>query len=293
MTVFTGADAIKEFLDEFDQWLTESVTVYLLGGSAMTVQGLKDQTEDIDIALGVTAEFEHVYQALQAEGFVVMDEPTKSFEGVGKTVELYHSNRGFRIDLFDRQILGKVRITKRMQDRADEFWTGKHATTYVLADEDMFLLKAVSGGDLGSGRRRDIEDMRTYAQRGLTYELICEEIEQQRPFNMAATETRHIRDRSHPLFAIETAVQSLSGLPHTFTDRVEEFATELEVEYVILRAVEDGIQTPDRIEDRVFSNVRALAEDDDTTVSTAMDRLVRKRVIERDGNELRLRDDSD
>jgi len=36
----------------------------------------------------------------------------------------------------------------------------------------MFLLKAVSGGDLASGRRRDIEDMRKYAQRGLDYELI-------------------------------------------------------------------------------------------------------------------------
>ena len=42
----------------------------------------------------------------------------------------------------------------------------------------MFLLKAVSGGDLGSGRRRDIEDMRVYAQRGLTYEAILEEIEE-------------------------------------------------------------------------------------------------------------------
>lgn len=36
MTVFSGGQAIKEFLSEFDNWLSESVTVYLLGGSAMT-----------------------------------------------------------------------------------------------------------------------------------------------------------------------------------------------------------------------------------------------------------------
>jgi len=42
-TVFKGGEAIKEFLEEFDSWLSESVTVYLLGGSAMTVRGLKDQ----------------------------------------------------------------------------------------------------------------------------------------------------------------------------------------------------------------------------------------------------------
>lgn len=90
MTVFSGEDAIKEFFAEFDGWLSESVNVYLLGGSAMTVQGLKDQTEDIDLAFAVTTEFEHVYHVLQQNGFEVMDEPTESFDGVGKTIELRH-----------------------------------------------------------------------------------------------------------------------------------------------------------------------------------------------------------
>jgi len=61
MTVFTGSEAITEFLEELDSWLSEPVDVYLLGGSAMTIRGLKDQTEDIDLALGVVSEFEHVY----------------------------------------------------------------------------------------------------------------------------------------------------------------------------------------------------------------------------------------
>ncbi len=44
MTVFRGSEAVKAFLDEFDSWLSESVTVYLLGGSAMTVQGVNYPT---------------------------------------------------------------------------------------------------------------------------------------------------------------------------------------------------------------------------------------------------------
>lgn len=294
MTVFSGEDAIREFLAEFDEWLSESVNVYLLGGSAMTVHGLKDQTKDIDLALGVTTEFEHVYHVLREQGFEVTGEPTASFEGVGKTVELHHPERGFRIDLFERQVVGKVWITERMHDRATEFWVGEHAMAYVLSDEDMFLLKAVSGGDLGSGRRRDIEDMRTYAQRGLTYELILREIEEQRPFNTGSTEARQIRDRSHPLFAIEMAVQSLSGLPPSFADRVSEFATEFEVEYVVLGAVADGLQSPDTIGERVLSNVRALSIDDGEAVSIAIDRLVEKQILERDGDSICLepRDES-
>ena len=83
---------------------------------------------------------------------------------------------------------------------------------------------------MASGRRRDIEDMRTYAQRGLDYETILAEIDEQRPFNTGSTEARQIRDRSHPLFAIEVAVDSLSGLPNSFTSRVGDLATEFEVE---------------------------------------------------------------
>ena len=289
MTVFKGGEAIKDFLEAFDSWLSESVTVYLLGGSAMTVRGLKDQTEDIDLAVGVVSEFEHVHQTLTSEGFTVVDEPTESFEGVGKTVELHHEDRGFRIDLFERQIVGKVWITDRMHDRAEEFWTGRCVTAFILSDEDMFLLKAVSGGDLASGRRRDIEDMRKYAQRGLDYGSILAEIDEQRPFNTGTTEAQQIRNRSHPLFTVEIAVNSLSGLPNTFTSRIEEFATEFEIEYTVLGAVDDSIDNVEAIRERALANVRALSEDQEGAVDDAIDRLVAKQVLKRDGDTIRLR----
>ncbi|SMO86513.1 hypothetical protein SAMN06264867_11251 [Halorubrum cibi] len=255
----------------------------------MTVHGLKDQTEDIDLALGVVSEFEHVYQTLTSKGFSVVGEPTESFEGVGKTVELHHAERGLQIDLFERQVVGKVWITDRMHDRAEEFWTGRHATAHILSDEDMFLLKAVSGGDLGSGRRRDIEDMRTYAQRGLDYEVILTEIDDQRPFNTGSTEARQIRDRSHPLFAIEMAVNSLSGLPDAFIDHIETFATAFEIEYTVLKAVDEGINGVAAIQERALSNVRALSGDQEDAVNDAIERLVTKDILEYDGETVRLR----
>jgi len=289
MTVFKGGAAIREFLGTFDNWLSESVTVFLLGGSAMTVQGLKDQTEDIDLALGVVSEFEHVFEALQSQGFVVVDEPTESFEGVGKTVELHDESQGLQIDLFEQQVVGKVWITDRMHDRAEEFWSGSNVKAFVLSDEDMFLLKAVSGGDLASGRRRDLEDMRIYAQRGLDYEVILSEIEKQRPFNTGSTEARHIRDRAHPLITIEMAVDSISGLPSTFTSRISELATESEVEYFVLGAVDDGIHDAEAIRERVFSNVRALSDDQEDAVDGAIDRLVEKQILEYEGDTIGLR----
>lgn len=287
MTVFTGAAAVEEFLEELDGWLSESVRVYLLGGTAMTVHGLKDRTEDVDLALGAPAEFEHVHRSLQNEGFVVDDEPTASFESAGRTVQLRHTERGLQLDMFERQIVGKVWLTEQVRGRADEFWAGERVTASVLADEDMFLLKAVSGGDLGGGRRRDIDDMMRYAQRGLDYDRIIEEIESQRPFNTGAIEATQIRDRSHPLFAIEVAVESLSGLPREFTNRVSAYATEFEVECFVLGAVDDGVHEVERIRDRVLERVETLPGEETTKVDAGIERLVRKRVLTRENGAVR------
>ncbi|MFC6964031.1 hypothetical protein ACFQJ8_20635 [Halocatena marina] len=254
----------------------------------MTARGLRDQTEDIDLALGVVSEFVHVYQTLKSQGFTVVNEPTEQFDSVGKTVELHHEEQGFLIDLFERQVVGKVWITDRMHDRAEAFWSGNYATAFVLSDEDMFLLKAVSGGDLASGRQRDIEDMRIYAQRGLNYESILTEIKEQRPFNTGSTEARHIRDRSHPLFTIELAVNSLSGLPNVFTSRIEEFTTEFEVEYTVLSAVDDGINDIEIIRELVLSNVRVLSDDQGEVVDDAIDRLIEKHILKRDEDNIEI-----
>jgi hypothetical protein len=288
MTTFTGSEAVQAFLEEFDSWLAEPVTVSLIGGSALTVQGLKDQTEDIDLALGVVSEFQHVYETLEVQGFTVVGEPTTAFDDVGATVELEHPERGIQIDLFERQIVGKLWFTDRMRDRADVFWTGTYATALLPADEDLFLLKAVSGGDLASGRRRDLEDMRTYAQRGLDYDVILTEISKQRPFNTGATEARQIRDRSHPLFTIEIAVESLSGLPSSFTSRVEALGTEFEIEYTVLAAVDDGLRDVQTIRDRVATDVRTVSGDQMAAVDAAIDRLTNKHILQRDGDTVEL-----
>ena len=279
MTVFSGSEAIEGFLEELDGWLTRSVEVYLIGGSAMTVRGLKDQTEDIDLAFSIADEFEHVVAAVQREGFEVTSQPTESFEGVGTTIELYHPDRAFRIDLFERQIVGKVWITDRMRDRADPFWTGVYVTASVLSDEDMFLLKAVSGGDLAAARTRDVDDMRYYAQRGLNYEQILTEIEAQRPFNEGSTEAKQIRDGSHPLFNVDNSVTRLSGLPDAFTNRISKLGTEFEIERVVLSQVEEGTTSIDAIRPHVLANVRSLANSDTDRVNAGIDRLVEKGVL--------------
>jgi hypothetical protein len=165
---------------------------------------------------------------------------------------------------------------------------GNHVTAFTLSDEDMFLLKAVSGGDIASGRQRDLEDMRIYAQRGIDYETVLDEIEAQRPFNTGATEAQQIRDRSHPLFAVEMAVSSLSGLPDSFTDQIDRLATEFQIEYTVLVNIDEGLTDIEAIREQVSSNVRALGSDSDDAINDAINRLCKKQIITRDGGIVRL-----
>jgi hypothetical protein len=84
------------------------------------------------------------------------------------------------------------------------------------------------------------------------------------------------------------AVNSLSGLPNSFTTCVSDFATEFEVEYTVLGAVDDGLTDIENIRDRVLSNVRALSDDQTDAVDDAIARLVEKQILEREETTIRL-----
>jgi len=84
------------------------------------------------------------------------------------------------------------------------------------------------------------------------------------------------------------AVNSLSGLPNTFTSRIAAFATAFEVEYTVLGAVDDGVTDVENIRDRVLSNVRALSDGQTDAVDDAIARLVEKQILEREETAIRL-----
>lgn len=281
MREFQSDDDVVAFLAEADGWLTRPVTLFLLGGTALAVRDLKPRTDDVDFAFGTTEQFQHVHDALLANGFEVRATPTEGVDGVGRTVTLVERDRGIEVDLFERQVVGKVRITDAMRDRADRFWTGEHVTAVVLAPEDLFVLKAVSAGDVGAGRRTDLDDLARIAQTGPDWDAILREVESQCPFNTGSHEARLLRDGSHPLLSLEIAVRHLSGLPAAFEDRVAALATECRVEQSVLRHVSTGTRDPAVLAGEVCSSVAALDAGETAAVERAVQRLVEKDVVER------------
>ena len=56
----------------------------------------------------------------------------------------------------------------------------------------------------------------------------------------------------------------------------------------MLGAVDDGVADIEAIRKGVHSNVRALSDDQEDAVDEAIDRLVAKRILQRDGQRIRL-----
>lgn len=288
MRDFTSGDDVQEFLNEADEWVSKPVTAYLVGGTALAVYGLKPRTEDVDLAFSVSEHFDHVRTALLDQGFSVVEEPTMNVENVGSTVLMEHETHGIQVDLFEQQVVGKVWITDTIEARTTEFMTGDNITALLLAPADLFLLKAVSGGDVTANRFGDIHDLARIAQMITDWESVITEIQDQRPFNTGQLEADHLNNRSHPLLSIERAVNQLSGLPTNLHETVNAIATECQTERRTLQVIQDGTTNTDALVSEVTTGVEQLSPSDDEAVQDAIQRLVNKDILTPVGNSVTL-----
>lgn len=286
MREFTTDEDVKTFLEDVDTWLDEPVTVFLVGGTALTIRGLSARTEDIDMAFYVSAHFDHVHETLTTHGFTTIDEPTSETDTHGRTVLLLHGDEGYRVDLFNRQVVGKVTITQAMKQRSDGFWTGNQMQASVLSAEDLFLLKAVSGGDLHAGRASDLHDLGVLAQTAdFDFDTVLDEIENQRPFNTGKHEAQLLRDGAHPLISIEIAILNLTGLPGDFTTQITRLATDCQIEKRVLHLVEDGTKNTNDVITGTEQEIQGITDTDHDRIRDAIHRLKQKTILHSDEND--------
>jgi len=232
--------------------------------------------------LGVSAEFELVRDALLDMGFVVENEPTSEFEGVGRTLELAGES-GVQVDLFEEQIVGKLRLSTEMRERAEQIYGGESVAGFTLSKEDMFLLKGVAG------RGYDPEDMLALVRSGLQFSVVGEELEAQLPVNTGAVEAHQLYSYSHPLMTLEQTITRFDGLPSEFTGQVETLADQVFTE----RAVIEHLQSSS-LEIEVLCREVADNEDDidrPETVRKVITNLVKKGIVECNGTDVSLADE--
>jgi len=156
---------LTEALNKIGFLLERKISIYLIGGCAMTFMGRKAATKDIDVVFTSTMDVRDFASAMEKVGFIYVQKPSKEYDTLGAWVIMENSS-GMRFDLFDRQVCRALEISKSMHARATRYKDFGNLQVYLISPEDIFLFKGITE------READLDDMRILAERGLDWKAI-------------------------------------------------------------------------------------------------------------------------
>ncbi|MFH1054872.1 MAG: hypothetical protein V1744_02125 [Candidatus Altiarchaeota archaeon] len=178
-----GLEYIEAVLGRVGANLKKPVTAYHIGGNAMCALRLKSTTKDTDLVLLTDAEVETFRMALFDSNFMeveIVNQP--EYLGLNAFGIFEERAEGsihekipprMRIDLFLKQICGKIRFSDEMVSRSRPYKVLGKLDNRICSIEDVFLFKAMAG------RPRDIDDMRLILRSDFDWGVVADEFVRQ------------------------------------------------------------------------------------------------------------------
>jgi len=158
-------------LQNLGKAVKQKVTIFVAGGAAMAFLGLKIATRDIDVIVGTHAEVSRLDSCLRRIGYAPPKTTLKYLQM--KTSAILENSQGFRWDIFQQTLAGKLSLSNGMISRSQLFGIIGKLEVRILSKNDIFLLKSVTDRDL------DLEDMRVIAESSVGWETIRQECQLQ------------------------------------------------------------------------------------------------------------------
>jgi len=167
-----GREYIDNEFRHIGDGLSEPLTVYLIGGGAMSLRDLKGATKDIDLVVPDGDAYGQLWAVLMDLGYAEVQSLDPDYRALGATT-CVENDDGCRLDIFNQQVANKLVLTDGMQERSEPFLDTDRLTVRLVSNEDVFLFKTVAGRD------DDIEDMNVLVQAGLDYDVVRDALEAQ------------------------------------------------------------------------------------------------------------------
>ncbi len=164
---------IEAVLQDAGKELTKPVSAYLIGGCAMTFRNLKPSTKDADLLFADELEEQRFFSALKAAGFKELF--PGSYDVPLKAKDILVNDKGLQFDLFAKQVMRGLSLTRAMQKRAEKHAQYGELAVFLAAKEDIYLFKAITDRPF----QRDYEDLLTLQQSGLDWNAVIAEFEVQ------------------------------------------------------------------------------------------------------------------
>lgn len=169
-----NANYVDQELENIGIRIKKQISVYLIGGVAMSFRKLKETTKDIDIVFKNKGDYlifkGALFGAQYHEPIVIKSE----YEHLD-TMKMYENKDGFHLDLFVGHVLRKLDLSQSMIKRAELYKKYGNLTVYLISKEDIFLFKGLAS----EGRTRDIDDMRILYP-NLNWNIIKQELNSQK-----------------------------------------------------------------------------------------------------------------
>lgn len=225
------SEYIESELQRVGRQLETELTVYLIGGGAMAFRGLKNTTKDIDLIVTNGDDLRVLQAVLLNNGYHIVKEPGEEYDDLGAQ-RILENDDGCRIDIFNRQVIDKLVLSKGMRRRSEAYLDVGSLSVALVSSEDIFLFKSVAG------RTDDIEDMFALVQTDLDFDIIEDELEQQISLLEQELFVTHANEA-----LLELEEQHNISTP--LAERVSEITERVYRELEVLQAFDESISRPE------------------------------------------------
>lgn len=162
------SSAIRRQFSELAGLIDDELTVYLIGGGALTLEGLKNATKDIDLIVREESELKQLWSVLRSAGYEPQEDLAEEYDELETAFILEKDRR--RFDVFREQVAGVIYLSDSMVSRSRHLFDEDGLSVRMVSLNDIFLFKAVAN------REDDVDDMIRIAQGGINDDVIVEEI---------------------------------------------------------------------------------------------------------------------
>ena len=206
-----GQEYIEAEFRRIANGLSIPISVYLVGGGAMSLRDLKAATKDIDLVVANGENYGQLWHALMDLGYAEVKSLAAEYQTLGAT-SCVENLDGCRVDIFNLQVANKLMLTDGMCDRSEPFLRTDGLNVSLVANEDILLFKLIAG------RNDDIEDMNMLVQAGLDDEAVQAELDQQ---------INRLGDDQFVTYANEALIEldERYGVTTAIEDRIQELTT--------------------------------------------------------------------
>ena len=157
-----------EVLDEIAQRIKKETTIYLIGGGALILGGIKGTTKDIDLVLDSKEDFDLVKNVLESIGFKGVGDVSQGYKQLQASTIMDRGNSP-RIDLFTKKVCG-IFLSDEMKKRSIAYKEIGNLKIMRVSAADILLFKALSS------REGDIVDCeRILSKKKVDWDVVLKE----------------------------------------------------------------------------------------------------------------------